>query len=248
MPARTVAEKSRSGSASMRIATPSPSEKMTSTTASGAARSAQHARLLLRAQELGQALALAAQQLRELRRDLLVAPRQREQLEDQRDEAGLVADEVVERRDEPRHEVVGRARVCELLVEQRQAHVAVAPHDLDEQPLLRAEVVVQEPARHASRARDLIERRARRTALADRRAHRVDDPRRLVAGELALAVGCRFHAARSVLASRPGSTRARTRPRTTKAPRRAPSSNPDRRRRQLADAASGAAAGEVLEL
>ena len=87
-PAATVAEKSRSGSASMRIATPSPSEKMTSTTASGAARSAQDALGLLRAQQLGEPLALAAQQLGELDRDLVVAAREREQLEDQRDEAG----------------------------------------------------------------------------------------------------------------------------------------------------------------
>jgi hypothetical protein len=185
----------------MRMATPSPSEKSTSATASGSARR-RSTRGLLGLQEPAEPFALAAQELRELGSDLLVATRQREQLEDQRHEAGVVADHVVEARDEPGDEVVDRARVGELGVEQLQAHVALAPHDLHEQPLLRAEVVVQQPARDAGRARDLVERRARRPALAHRGAHRVDDARRLVAGQLAPAAGRPLHAG-SVLAGRP---------------------------------------------
>ena len=68
--------------------------------------------------------------------------------------------------------------------------VAVAPHDLDQQPLLRAEVVVQQPARDAGLARDVVERRAGRAAQPDRGAHRVDDPLRLLARELAAGARC----------------------------------------------------------
>ena len=44
---------------------------------------------------------------------------------------------------------------------------------------------MQQPARYAGRARDLIERRARDTALGDAGAHRLDDPRRLLSIGLA---------------------------------------------------------------
>ena len=72
--------------------------------------------------------------------------------------------------------------------------VAVAADDLGEQPLLGAEVVVQEPARHPRLAGDDVERRAGRAARADRGAHRVDDPLRLLAGELPPGCGRGLHA------------------------------------------------------
>ena len=72
-------------------------------------------------------------------------------------------------------------------VERGHAQVAVAADDLDEQPLLRAEVVVQQPARDAGLARDVVERRAGGAAPRDARAHRVDDALRLVAREAARA-------------------------------------------------------------
>ena len=78
------------------------------------------------------------------------------------------------------------ARRRELLVERGHAQVAVAADDLDEQPLLGAEVVVQQPARDAGLARDVVEGRAGDAAPRDARAHRVDDALRLLALDGAL--------------------------------------------------------------
>ena len=55
----------------------------------------------------------------------------------------------------------------EALLELRDPQVAVAAHDLGEQLLLGAEVVVQQPARDAGLARDVVERRAGDAALRD---------------------------------------------------------------------------------
>src|SRR5581483_6571114 len=83
-------------------------------------------------------------------------------------------------------------------------------------PLLGAEVVVQQPARDAGVARDVVERRARDAALRDRRAHRVDDALRLLPAELRAGGRGGFHAADS---SWPASLKPAARKR---APRRAP--------------------------
>ncbi len=138
-------------SASIRNQIPSARENSTSTTASGSALRCSTPSACLSRSSAADLLAQAAQQLAELRGDLLVAARQHEQLEEQRHEAGVVAHDVLEARDEDRDEVVGGLRLRERRVQRRHPHVAVVAHDLDEQPLLRAEVVVQQPARHARR-------------------------------------------------------------------------------------------------
>ena len=90
----------------------------------------------------------------------------------------------------------------ERVLERGDAGVAVAADDLHEQPLLRAEVVVQQPARDAGLARDDVEGRAGGAAGADALAHRGDDPLRLLAVELARGFyGRGFHG--SSLAGRP---------------------------------------------
>ena len=94
--------KSRSGSVSMRSAMPSASENSTSATASGSARRRSTPSACLARQQRGDVVARAAQQLGELGGDLLVAPREREQLEDERDELGVVAHELLERGDAAR--------------------------------------------------------------------------------------------------------------------------------------------------
>ena len=56
------------------------------------------------------------------------------------------------------------------------AHLAVVADHLHEQPLLRAEVVVQQAARDPGLARYVVEGRPGGAAAADARAHRGDDP------------------------------------------------------------------------
>ena len=102
----------------------------------------------------------------ELGGDLGRAARGGEELEVQRDERRVALDEVLERGDERGEQVVGGARVGERGVERGEADVGVAPDDLDQQPLLGAEVVVQQPARDARLAGHVVERRARRAARA----------------------------------------------------------------------------------
>jgi hypothetical protein len=156
----------------------------------------------LRASRLGHVLARAAQQLGELAGDLLVAPRQGEELEDDGDELGLLLDVALQGGDERIDDVIGVARRRELVVEEAHAQLAVAAHDLGQQPLLGPEVVVQQPAGHARLARDVIERRARHAAPGDARAHRLDDALGLLALDGAvLLLGCGLHVAS--LAGRP---------------------------------------------
>ena len=66
------------------------------------------------------------------------------------------------------------------------AQLGVAADDLDQQPLLGPEVVVEEAAADARLAGDVLEGRAGGAAAGDAVAHRVDDALRLVAAELAL--------------------------------------------------------------
>ena len=70
------------------------------------------------------------------------------------------------------------------VLERGDAGVAVLAHDLHQQPLLGAEVVVQQAARDAGLARDDVEGRAGRAAGANAGAHGGDDPARLLAIQL----------------------------------------------------------------
>ena len=102
--------------------------------------------------------------------------------------AGVVLQELLEADDERLHDLVEALRLREPLVHVARALGGVVPHDLDEQTLLRAEVVVQEAARDAGLARHVVERRRRRAARGDAGAHRGDDPLGLVALELARGI------------------------------------------------------------
>jgi hypothetical protein len=109
--------------------------------------------------------------------------RRGEQLEVQRHERRVARDELLERAHEHVQQVVGALCGGDRLIERGEPQVRVAPDDLDQQPLLRAEVVVQQPARDAGLARDVVEGGARRAARGHGGAHRVHDPLRLVAAE-----------------------------------------------------------------
>jgi hypothetical protein len=150
-----------------------------------------HALAALGLELLGHVLADAPVERGQLGRDLGRAAGGGEELEVQRDEGRVPLHQVLERADQHVQQVVGGAGGRDSLVERGEPQVGVAPHDLDEQPLLGAEVVVQEPARDAGLARDVVEGRARRAARRHRRAHRVHDALRLVAAE----GRCRLHAA-----------------------------------------------------
>ncbi len=100
--------------------------------------------------------------------DVLVAAREREQLEDERDEVGVLAHGLLQVLRHQVDEVVGRLRPGELLLEQLHTQLAVAPDGLDEQLLLGAEVVVQQAPRDAGLARDVVEGRAGSAARARR--------------------------------------------------------------------------------
>jgi hypothetical protein len=91
--------------------------------------------------------------------DLVVAPRAGEQLEDQRDRGRVVLHDLLERAHEDVHDGVGRPRRREGDVEARHRHLAVVTHDLDQQALLGAEVVVQQAARDARLAGHVVEGR-----------------------------------------------------------------------------------------
>jgi hypothetical protein len=160
----------------------------------------QHALLLLGGEDRGDLLARAAHELGVLGGDLRVAAREREQLERQRQELGVLAQHRLERAPQHGDEVLGARGAGQLLVEHAEPQLGVAPDHLGQQPLLGAEVVVQQPARDARVARDVVERRARDAAQGDRGAHRVDDPLRLLAAELG-PLGGRLHEA--ILAGRP---------------------------------------------
>src|SRR5262249_38214639 len=64
------------------------------------------------------------------------------------------------------------------------AMLGVPPHDLDEQRLLGAEVVVEQPPADARLARDVLEGRAGDAPPGDAGAHRLDDPLGLLPTEL----------------------------------------------------------------
>ncbi len=183
--AARVGPKSRSGSACIHSASPSARAKRTSATTSGAAASADRAVRLRRREQPGQVPPHAPVQLRQLGGDLLVVAPERVQLEQDGEELGLVGEHLLQRQRERAEQRVGAVDAGDRRAHALHAQVAVAPHHLDEEPLLRAEVVVQQAAGHAGLARDVVERRPGRAARADRRAHRVDDPLGLLARELA---------------------------------------------------------------
>ena len=74
--------------------------------------------------------------------------------------------------------------LAERLVEPGDPVLGVAADDLDQQRLLGAEVVVEQPAADAGLAGDVLEGRAGDPAARDARAHRLDDAARLLPAQL----------------------------------------------------------------
>ena len=135
----------------------------------------------------------ALEELADLALDVGVAAAGAEQLVEEEEEAGFVLDQVGEAGDERRR--ARRRRVfagASALVEAVDAQLGVAADDLDQQPLLGPEVVVEEAAADARLAGDVLEGGAGGAALGDGLAHRVDDALRLLAAQLPL-FGRRLH-------------------------------------------------------
>ena len=109
-----------------------------------------------------------------------MAAREGEQLEHDGHELRVVAHRALQRGDELVDDLVGALGALQALAQERQPQRRVAADDLGEHPLLGAEVVVQQAARDAGLARDVVERRAGRAAARHGRAHRVHDPLRLL--------------------------------------------------------------------
>jgi hypothetical protein len=154
----------------------------------------EHAVVALGGQHRGDLFARAAHELGELRSDLRVAAREREDLERQRHQLGVGAEHRLQRGPQQRDEVRRAGGARQLLVQGRHPQLGVAAHDLGQQSLLGAEVVVQQAARDARVARDVVERGAGDAAQRDRRPHRVDDALGLLAAERAVP-GRRLHGA-----------------------------------------------------
>src|SRR4029078_1844382 len=98
--------------------------------------------------------------------------------------------------------VVARLRLGAAVAEPRDADLGVAADDLDQQPLLGAEVVVEEAAADARLAGDLLERGPGRAALGAAVAHGIDDALSLLAAQLPLFRGRLHRVVQST--SRPG--------------------------------------------
>ena len=135
----------------------------------------------------------ALEELADLALDVGVAAAGAEQLVEEEEEAGFVLDHVGEAGDEDVEDVVDASSPRPAARRAgRSADLGVAADDLDQQPLLGPEVVVEEAAADPGLAGDVLEGRAGGAALGDAVAHRVDDALRLLAAELAL-FGRRLH-------------------------------------------------------
>ena len=154
-----------------------------------------HALVLLGSKDVGQVAAPAAVELGHLGAQLLAVVRGADHL----------VDDGRAPRAHPRPSPPARRPGCrparrrssrgQGVLERRDAGVAVAPDDLHQQPLLRAEVVVQQPARDARLAGHDVEGGAGGAAGTDALAHRGDDLLGLLAVELARGFsGGGFHA------------------------------------------------------
>ncbi len=111
----------------------------------------------------------ALEELADLVLDLGVAAAGAEELVEEQEEGRLVLDQVGEAGEQDVDHVVDRLRLCQRFVEPGDADLGVAAHDLDQQPLLGPEVVVEKAAADPGLAGDVLEGRARRAALGDAR-------------------------------------------------------------------------------
>src|SRR6202012_2714664 len=107
---------------------------------------AEDALVFLAAEDGGDVAAGRLEELADLVLDVGVATAGAEELVEEEEEAGVVVDQVGEAGDEDVEDVVRGLRLREHLVEAGDAEFRVAPHHLDQEPLLGAEVVVEEAA------------------------------------------------------------------------------------------------------
>src|SRR6478752_6915694 len=94
------------------------------------------------------------EELTDLVLDVRVAAAGAEQLVEE-EEAGLVVDQIGEAGDEDVEDVVDRLGLRQRLVEPGDAQLGIAPHDLDQEPLLGPEVVMQQAAADTRLGSDL---------------------------------------------------------------------------------------------
>src|SRR4051812_18948745 len=130
---------------------------------------------LLLAQRLGDVGALTPPEGGQLGADLVVRSRGAEHLVDQRLGARVLFHKLAHLAHEDLDDLVHRVGVVQRRRQALDAQVGVVAHDFDEQALLGAEVVVQQPARDAGLGGHVVEGRAGRAAAAHARPHRGHD-------------------------------------------------------------------------
>ncbi len=132
----------------------------------------------------------SVEELADLVLDLGVSATGAEELVEEEEEAWFVLDQVGQIGDEDVEHVVHGLGVAKRLIEAGDADLRVAADDLDQQPLLGAEVVVEQAAAHPGLAGDMLEGRAGGATHGDALAHRVDDALRFFPAQLALFGRC----------------------------------------------------------
>jgi hypothetical protein len=137
------------------------------------------------------------EELPDLTLDLGVAATGAEELVEEQEEARFVVDHLGEAGDEGADYVVDALRRGQPRVEPFDPQLGVTADDLDQKPLLGPEVVVEEATADARLAGHMLEGGAGGAAARDGIPHRVDDPLRLVAAELALFRGRLHHQRRA---------------------------------------------------
>ena len=118
---------------------------------------AEDALVLLGAEDGGDVGAGRLEELADLVLDVGVAAAGGEELVEEEEEAGIVVDQVGEALDQDVEDVVGGLRRAEHLVEAGDAQFGIAADDLDQEPLLGPEVVVEEAAADPGLAGDVLE-------------------------------------------------------------------------------------------
>ena len=136
---------SSSGSLSRLTITPSASANRNIAASSGSTRNASTPAAHLCSSASAEVRARPPSQLRQLGGDLVVALGERQHLVDHH-RGGSVAEQLLEAPHERVEHALGVAGAADRLLEALDPDVGLAPHDLDQQPLLGAEVVVQQPA------------------------------------------------------------------------------------------------------
>jgi len=131
--------------------------------------------------------ARTATELSELGGDVGVALGQRHHLVEHHHGGVSRALQLLEGRHQRGQHLLGAAGTGHRRLHPLDPHLALAPHDLHQQPLLGGEVVVQQPPGDAGLTRDLVEGRPGDPARGDADPHRLHDPLGLVLSESRVA-------------------------------------------------------------